>query len=100
MDKPVFAPICLTLYDENDETVRDLQKSVVCWGMMKQALAVGKIIQQHGEDSPETVDAITAFVCRFYDDKVTIAELDRGAELREVMAVYHAVMRRAGALGN
>ena len=101
MDNTTFAPIEINLYDENDEKVNTLTKSVVRWGMMKQAIKLAKMLGDEGNTiSDVAFDALTAFICRLFDDKVSPSELENGADITEMMAAFKSVMRRASAMGN
>ena len=98
---PTFAPVTMTLYDQNDEPITTLTKSVIRWGVLKRALKLATLMEESkGSESGEHLDALTAFVCELFDDKVTQAELEAGADIGEVMACFKAVMHRASALGN
>lgn len=100
MDKLTFAPIELTLYDENDEAVATLTKSVVRWGVLKQALKLAKRMDEDKAATEDHLDALTGFVCHLFDDKVTREQLETGADIAEVMACFKAVVHRASTLGN
>lgn len=99
MAKKTFAPVELTLYDVNDEPIKTYSKSVIRWGLMKQAIAIAK--QVDGEDfSSADFDAMSAFVCRVFDDQFTPDELESGADIAEIINVLSSVVRRANAMGN
>ena len=101
MDKLTFAPVELTLYNENDEPIKTYTKSVIRWGMLKQAI---KLAKQLGTDerelSEDNLDALSAFACRLFDDQFTQGQLEAGADIAEVMACFKMVVNRAGAMGN
>ncbi len=101
MDKLTFAPVELTLYNEDDEPVSTFSKSVIRWGMMKQAIKLAKQMDGNEKDlTEESFDALTAFVCRLFDDKFTPEALEAGADISEIMTCFKAVVRRASAMGN
>lgn len=95
-----FSPIELTLYDENDEVIHTYSKSIVRWGILKQAIKLAKILDESGGFGDSDMDAISAFVCRLFDDQFTVEELENGAEVSEIMACFRAVVRRANTAGN
>ena len=70
-----FSPIELSLYDENDEVIRTYSKSIVRWGILKQAIKLAKILDESGGFGDSDMDAISAFVCRLFDDQFTVEEL-------------------------
>lgn len=101
MDKLTFVPVTITLYDENDEEINTYSKSVVRWGMLKQAIKLAKQLDGKEKDlSEENMDAISSFACRLFDDKFTKEQLEDGADISEVMACFKAVVNRASAMGN
>ncbi len=101
MDKLTFAPVELTLYDENDEEVKTLSKSVIRWGNMKKAMKLAAQLDKDKKDlSEESIDALSAFVCQLFDDKVTPQELEDGADIGDVMTCFKAVVHRASSMGN
>lgn len=95
-----FSPIELTLYDENDEVIHTYSKSIVRWGILKQAIKLAKILDESGGFGDSDMDAISAFVCRLFDDQFTVEELENGAEVSEIMSCFRAVVRRANTAGN
>lgn len=101
-DKLTFAPISITLYDEDDEPIKTNEKSVLRWGMLKQALKVANSIQrdEKGDLDPDSLDAVTDFVCYLFGNRITKDELYEQADIREVMAAFRAVVGRAQILGN
>lgn len=101
MDKLTFSPIELTLFDENDEPIKTLSKSIIRWHVLKQAVKLAKTLETEQEALSESAfDALSAFVCRLFDDKITPGDLEKGADISEVMACFKQVVRRANNLGN
>jgi hypothetical protein len=101
MDKLAFAPVELTLYNEEDEPVQNLSKSIIRWGIMKQAIKLAKAIENDTTSyDADVLDALSSFVCRVFDDKVTPEQLEQGADISEIMTVFKAVLNRAQQLGN
>lgn len=102
MDKLTFAPIEITLYDENDEPIETYCKSVIRWGMLKQAIKLSKQLEGDGTSdlSEDSLDGLTAFVCRLFDDRFTPQQLEDGADIAEITAAFRAVVNRANSMGN
>lgn len=100
MAKTVFAPIELTLYDENDAPVKTYSKSVVRWGVLKKAIKLANEIGSSSDVDGETFDNISNFVCFLFDNQFTRDELENGADVGEIMTCFRAVVHRANALGN
>jgi hypothetical protein len=107
------APIKLTIYDpETHESVKELQTSLVPWGILKRAIRLVKSLggvmdemktAQAAQDvmavldklDEGTVDELTGLVCDVFGGKVTIEELNRGTEIMEMVTVLQAVVSRA-----
>jgi hypothetical protein len=43
-------------------------------------------------------DKITSFVCEVFDNKVTVKELEDGADMQDVFAVFKAVINKANSM--
>jgi len=100
MDKVQFAPIELTLYNDQDEAVKTFTKSVVRWGILKKAIKLAKALDKSEGLGDDDFDAISSFICHLFDDQFTVAELENGADVSEIMTCFHAVVRRANTMGN
>lgn len=87
-------PIRLTLYDpETNEVVSEHTRIFVPWGVLKKA--VGLMDMDRKNLTAEDVDTIAGIVCEVFGNKFSIADLDRGADLEEMMAVVDGVIARA-----
>lgn len=91
------ALISLNLYDENDEIIKTFEKSVIKWGVMKKAIKLGKNMNIDNF-AEEDFDKISGFVCEVFDNKVTTKELEDGADMQDVFAVFKAVINKAGSM--
>lgn len=91
------ALISLNLYDENDEVTNTLEKSVIKWGIMKKAIRLGKNINVENFEEND-FDKISAFVCEVFDNKVTVDELETGADMGDVFSVFKSVINKAGSM--
>lgn len=101
MDKLTFAPVSITLYDEDNEKIATYENSVVRWRVLKQAMRVAQGLGDIAESlNPDALDAVSNFVCGLFGNKFTKEQLEDGADVGEVMAVFHAVVNRAKILGN
>jgi hypothetical protein len=106
------SPIKLTIYNDNNEVVREFEKSIVPWGILKRALKFKDI----DASTPEGFDQLARFVCEFYgggqeanksgligrifkkqDQGLTLEMIEKGADASEVMTVINAIVNRAAA---
>jgi hypothetical protein len=99
------APIKLTIYDQEDESVvKEFSAHIVPWGIMKRAIRLGKsmkglagnddaaILEQMSEDD---IDNLTGLVADVFGGRVTVEELERGATIPEMLAILQAVIGKA-----
>ena len=100
------APIKLTIYNpETHESVKDLQTSLVPWGILKRAMRLAKhlggisnlsnpmeVLASLEEDA---IDELTGLVADVFPGKVTLEELNEGTEIGEMVTVLQAVVARA-----
>jgi len=103
-------PIKLNIYDEDSNVVKELSQGFVPWGIMKRAVRLGKsmrslvgksdaeILEQMTD---EDIDNLTLLVSDVFGGRVTVEELERGAEIPEMLTVLQGVISKAfGAAAN
>lgn len=100
MSKACFSPVEITLYNDDDEPIKTYSKSVVRWGILKQAIKLAKSLEESEGFGDDDFDQISAFICRLFDDQFSMSELEEGADVSEIMSCFHAVVRRANTMGN
>lgn len=91
-------PIVLDLYDENNEKVKTCTRTFVPWKMLKKAVALNKAIGQKDANSFEEsdMDALTNYIMELFSGQgLTIALLDEGADVQDMMNVIKSVMSYA-----
>lgn len=92
-------PIKLTLYDENNEEAATYSCMFIPWGMLKKALSLQAFTANGTENVDESIiDAMGQFVCDLFKNKFTNEDLEKGADLTDVIAVVNAVVGYAGAI--
>lgn len=97
------APIKLTIYNEEHESVKELQTSLVPWGILKRAIKLAKTIKLEGKNQAELLeslddegfDNLTGLVADLFHGKVTIEELTWGTDALEMLTVLMAVVTKA-----
>jgi hypothetical protein len=106
------APLSLTLYDKDDHPVHTYTRDVIPWGLLKKAIRITDTLSDNPSQPrrrwffdrrPEValskeevqIDQIAQFVVELFGNRFTVRELDAGADLGEMMAVFQAVLARA-----
>jgi len=93
-------PIVLTLYDENDEPIAELKRLIIPWGLLKKAVRLQKDIGDRlNEPTEADIDAIANLVIEIFGaEKVTLEQLDKYADVPEMMTVLMSIVSRARGL--
>jgi hypothetical protein len=115
--------ITLTLYGLDDEKIKTYERGIIPWGILKKATRLAKLIEDKesemsGEAKPQVqkwwffardkpdpaanteekqMEAISQFVVDLFGNQFTIKELENGADVGEIMTVFHTVLNRASA---
>jgi len=92
-------PVTITLYGENDEVKATYQRSIIPWGILKQAVKLNSEIDQKevGEDD---LDRIAEFVVAVFGDKFSVDDLNEGADIGDMIMVMRQIVSRATAVVN
>jgi hypothetical protein len=93
---PIKAPINLNLYDQGDEPIKELHRIIIPWGLAKKAISISKSLRKGEEINADQMDAIAALVVEvFGEDQVTIEELDKYADLGDMVSTIREIEARA-----
>jgi hypothetical protein len=92
-------PLKITIYGANDAENKEYSRSTIAWGILKKAIALTKSIDAESA-SVEDIDAIASLVVDAFGGQFSIQDLDKGADIGEMMAVLQSIVARAGALVN
>jgi hypothetical protein len=87
-------PIKLTLYDADDQMIKELCRTVVPWGLLKRAIRLSRGIDPDNLKE-EDVDAMAGLVLAIFGDKVTLKELDDNADTTDMMTVMTQIVAKA-----
>jgi len=99
----VLSPLSLKLYGKGAEVKRELSRSIIPWGILERAIDLQESLSsfQVGENGQpvvsdisefkEQVSALTDFVVFIFDDDVTADELNRGAAVQDMFALYRQI---------
>lgn len=87
------SPIEITLYDENDEPVKTYTRTKIKWGMFKKALSLQNLDDKNMSD--EDFGKISGFVCELFGNQFSKKQLEDGADVSEIFAVFQSVFARA-----
>lgn len=95
-------PISITLYDADDEVIQTYTRSVVPWGILKRAVKMAKRLNVDMEDisnlNEEVIDELAGLVVIIFGDKFSIDDLDKGADISDMVAVIQQIVSKAGGL--
>jgi 23S rRNA G2069 N7-methylase RlmK/C1962 C5-methylase RlmI len=95
---PILTPLKITLYDpKTNEVKKEFSRSFVPWRILKKAIQLSKTLANLDQtDITEAdVDAIAGLVVDVFGDQFTVAELNDGADLSEMMTVLQAIIAKA-----
>ena len=95
---PPKTPVELTLYDENDEISKELRRLIIPWGLLKKAVRLQESIDE-SNITDDDIDSISDLVIEIFgEEKVTREELEKGADVGDLMAVLMSIVSRARGL--
>jgi len=87
----------ITLYGDNDEPIGVHTRSIVPWGMLKRAIRLaGKL--EKDQMTEELIDELAGLVVDVFGNKFTVADLNNGAEMSEMLTVLNAIIGKAQAV--
>ena len=93
---PPKTPIELNLYDDSDEPIKQLRRVIIPWGLAKKAVKLSKNLHNSETLEGDQIDAITDLVIEIFgEDKVTREELDKFADLSDMVTVIRSIEARA-----
>jgi len=95
---PISTPLKITIYDpETNDVRKEYSRSFIPWRILKKAIQISKTLAKidQAEITEADVDAIASLVVDVFGDQFTIAELNDGADLSEMMTVLQAIISKA-----
>jgi len=90
-------PIEITLYSADDTPIKTYTKSIVPWGILKRAIRLTKNLDVNNMDEG-TLDELTGFVVAAFGDQFSMADVEKGADLSDMVSVLTMIVAKAGAL--
>jgi len=88
--------ITLTFYDDNNEPIKEYKSAIVPWRLLKKAVDIGNKLKDDKSIS-EAIDALTSFVCEFYNNQFTVDDLNSGnVDVDDMKTVLAAVLNAGG----
>lgn len=93
-DQPT--PLTIRLYDADGEYTEYTQM-IIPWGIMKMAIAISENMNTEKPTAAD-IDALAGLVVAVFGNRFTVEELDKGAEVSEMMAVINNIVARASNL--
>jgi len=91
------APIKLTLYGADDEVKGEFSRSIIPWKFLKRALKLAGMLES-GDLTDADLDALGQLVVDFYGEQFSLADLENGADVSEMLVVLQAIVARAAEL--
>jgi hypothetical protein len=90
-------PIEITLYAADDAPIKTYTKSIVPWGILKKAIRLAKVLDVNNMSETD-FDELTGFVIAAFGDQFGMADLEKGADVTDMVSVLTMIMAKAGAL--
>jgi len=92
-----MARLSIRIYDKNEE-YKEYTRGFVPWKLLKNAMKLAKKLGKVGieELDDETVNGLSQLVVDAFGEQFTVAELEEGAELSEMMSVLKQIVAIAG----
>lgn len=95
-------PISITLYDADDAPVKTFTRSVVPWGILKRAIKMAKHLNSNVLDvknlNEDLMDELAGLVVTIFGDRFSIEDLDKGADITDMVTVIEQIVSKAGGL--
>jgi hypothetical protein len=88
-------PLEIRLYSPEDEATI-YTRSIIPWGVLKKAMRLQKTFADPKKIEPEDLDSLSALIVQAFGDRFTIDQLDKGADVDEMVAVMNQIIARAG----
>lgn len=94
------AAIELTLYNSDNEPVKELSRLIIPWGVLKKSIRLARMITKKADElGEEDLDSLTSLIIQvFGEDKVTAEELEAGADIGDMIATIQQVVARGQGL--
>lgn len=99
MAERITAPISIRLYDEDNE-FKEYSRLFVPWGVLKAAIRLFKTLDAEKLSNPaeipdELTDELAALVVEAFGNQFSIADLNKGADIEEMLTVIITIVNRA-----
>lgn len=91
---PKNAPMVIHLYGEDNEVVKSFTRSFIPWKILKKAIKLSQDFD-FNHLKAEDVDQIAGLVVEVFGDQFTIEDLDKGADVSEMLVVIQNIVARA-----
>lgn len=90
-------PMVIHFYGDEGEVEKTFNQSFVPWKMLKKAVKLAAILEKDDPDESD-IDAIAGLVVATFQDRFTVDDLDRKADLTEMLAVVKQIISTAKAV--
>jgi hypothetical protein len=93
------SPMRITLYDpETDEVKQEFTRMFVPWKLLKLAVRMAKSMDMENM-TEEDIDTLSGLVVEVFGNRFSVADLDGGADVGEMVTVLNTIIGRARGIG-
>jgi len=89
-------PLSIKLYDADNEP-REYNQMIIPWGIMKMAISISEDMNPEKPTAAD-IDALAGLVVAVFGNRFSIEDLNKGAEVSEMLAVINNIVARAANL--
>lgn len=87
-------PIQITFYNPDDSVKAEYSKLRIPLGLVDIALDMSE--NQEPKSDRETWDSIKAFIVEIFGEQFTLDELNKGADLGDIISVFNMIVAKIG----
>ena len=90
--------ITLTLYTDGDEKKNEYRRLIVPWGFLKRAVRLSKNLGNGKKVEEDQLDEIADLLVEFFGNQFTREDLEKGADLTEILTCFNSIVAKARGL--
>ena len=84
----------ITLYGDDNEVKATYSRMFVPWKLLKKAIVLAKHLDKDNL-TEDNIDELAGLVVEVFGNKFSVAELNDGADVGEMMTVFTAIISKA-----
>lgn len=89
-------PLIIRLYDAEGEHT-EFSQMIIPWGIMKMAISISENMNTEKPTAAD-IDSLAGLVVAVFGNRFSVEDLNRGAEVGEMLAVINNIVARAANL--